>query len=95
MLHDNGYLHTATHIIESLHQLNLEVLKHPLYSPGLAFSDYHPFGPLREILRSRHFTGDQEVKEAVHACNQKRFFLIACRSFWTAGLSMLKRVGAV
>jgi histone-lysine N-methyltransferase SETMAR len=78
-LHNNGRPHSATHIVESLHQLNLEVLKHPPYSPGLAFSDYHLFGPLRDTLRDRHFTSDQELKEAVRAwlVTQRKTFLSA------------------
>jgi hypothetical protein len=36
MLQDNDSLHIATHTAESLHQLNFEVLNHPLYSPDLA-----------------------------------------------------------
>ena len=39
----------------------------PQYSPDLAPFDYHLFGPLKEALRSRRFTSDQELKEAVHA----------------------------
>ena len=42
-------------------------MAHLLYSPDVAPSDYHLFGPLKDALRGRRFTSDQEVKEAVHA----------------------------
>ena len=53
--------------VESLQKLNSEVLAHPPYSPGLASSDYHLFGPLKGVLRGRRFTSEQELKEVMHA----------------------------
>ena len=47
-------------------QLNWEVLEHPAYSPDLAPSGFHLFGPLKNALRDRRFAADDEVKEAVH-----------------------------
>ena len=44
-----------------------EVMAHPSYSPDLAPSHYHLFGPLKEALMGCRFTSDQEVKETVHA----------------------------
>jgi histone-lysine N-methyltransferase SETMAR len=67
LLHDNAHLHTAAHTVETLCHLSFEVLKHPPYSPDLAPSDYHLFGPLKDALRGRHFASDQEVKGVVHA----------------------------
>jgi hypothetical protein len=63
LLHDSACPHTATHTVETLRQLNFEVLEHPLHSPGLAPSDYHLFGPLSHALKGRHFASDQVVKE--------------------------------
>ena len=62
LLHDN-----AAHTTETLRKLKFKVMAHPPYSPDLAPSDYHLFSPLKEALRGRGFTSDQEVKEAVHA----------------------------
>ena len=67
LLHDNARPHTAAHTAETLRKLKFEVMAHPPCSPDLALSDYHLFGPLKEALRGRRFTSDQEVKEAVHA----------------------------
>jgi hypothetical protein len=66
LLHDNARPHITAHTIESLLQLNSEVLKHPLYGPDLAPSDYRLFGPLKDTLEGHHFTSDLEVKETVH-----------------------------
>jgi hypothetical protein len=67
LLHDSVRQNTAAHTVETLHHLNFEVLEHPLYSPDLALSDYHLFGPLKDTLRGCHFASDQELKEVVHA----------------------------
>ena len=53
------------------------VLEHPAYSPDLASSEYHLFGPLKDVLRGRRFTSDEGVKKAVHewlAAQPKTFF---------------------
>ena len=65
LLHDNARPHTPHLTINTIRQLNWEVLEHPFYSPDLAPSDFHLFGPLRNALRSRRFAAD-EAKEAVH-----------------------------
>ena len=71
LLHDNVRPHIAVHTVETLQKLNFEVLAHPPYSPDLAPSDCHLFGPLKEALRGRRFTSDQELKEAVHAWHKE------------------------
>ena len=40
-------------------------ISHPPYSPDLASSDFHLFGALKENLKGRHFSSDEEVKTAV------------------------------
>ena len=66
LLHNNVRPHTAAHTVETLQKLNFEVLAHPPYSPDLAPSDYHLFGPFKEALMGRRFTSDQELKVVVH-----------------------------
>jgi len=66
LLHDNARPHTTHLTINTILQLNWEVLKHPAYSPDLAPSDFHLFGPLKNALRCRRFAADDGVKEAVH-----------------------------
>ncbi|PNF18223.1 hypothetical protein B7P43_G17755 [Cryptotermes secundus] len=48
-LHDNARPHTA----ETLWKLKFDVMAHPPYSPDLAPSDYHSFGPLKRHLGPR------------------------------------------
>ena len=43
------------------------VLPHPAYSPDLAPSDFHMFGPLKDYLRGQRFEDDDAVKSAVKA----------------------------
>jgi len=38
-----------------------EVLPHPAYSPNLAPSDFHLFGPIRETLGGERFRTGNEV----------------------------------
>ena len=89
LLHSNARPHTAAHTAETLWKLKFEVMAHPPYSPDLTPSDYHLFGPVKEALKSRWFTLDQEVKEAVHswlAAQPKTFSLEGIRKLvqrWT------------
>ena len=89
LLHDNAHPHTNAHTAETLQKLKFEVMAHPPYSPDLASSDYHLFGPRKEALRDRWFALDQEVKEMVHAwlaAKLKTFFLEGIRKLvlrWT------------
>jgi len=78
LLHDNAHPHTTAHTVETLQKLKFEVVAHPAYSPDPDPSDYHLFGLLKEALRGRQFTSDQELKEAVHAwltAQPRTFFL--------------------
>ena len=52
-LHDNARPHLAGHTAETLRKLKFEVMAHPPYSPDLAPSDYHLFGPIKEAPRSK------------------------------------------
>jgi len=50
LLHlDNARPHTAEATVETVQQAGFELLQHPPYSPDLAPSDYHIFGPLKEV----------------------------------------------
>ena len=81
--------HTASQTFETINHLGFEVLEHPAYSPDLAPSDYHLFGPLKNALRGRRFSTDKEVQEAVHKWlrdQPKSFFLERIRKLvdrWT------------
>ena len=66
LLHDNARPHTAHLTINTIRQLNWEVLEHPAYSSDLVPSVFHLCGPLMNALRSWRFAANDEVKEAVH-----------------------------
>jgi histone-lysine N-methyltransferase SETMAR len=59
ILHDNARPHTSAHTVDTLQKLRFEVLKHPPYSPDLAPSDFHLFGPLKAAFGRGRFTSDE------------------------------------
>ena len=63
--HDNGRSHTSLKTREVISSFGWTTISHSPYSPDLAPSDFHLFGPLKESLRGRHFSSDEEVKTAV------------------------------
>ena len=78
LFHDNARPHMAAHAVDTLRALKFEVLKHPPYSPDLAPSDFHLFGPMKEHLHGQKFADDNEVMEAVQSWLKsipKSFFL--------------------
>jgi histone-lysine N-methyltransferase SETMAR len=82
--HDNAWLHRVHATVNKIADLHFECLLHPAYSPVLALSDYHVFGPLKEALGGKKFCAD-EVKEVVHnwsrsqSVSQKIYFSMESR----------------
>jgi histone-lysine N-methyltransferase SETMAR len=64
--------------------LRLECIPHPAYSPDLAPSDYHAFGPLKEALGGKKFSTDDEITEAVH-----RWLRSQSEEFFSRGIQAL------
>jgi len=64
--HDNARPHTAHSTVATIQDLSFECLPHLLYSPDLTPSDFHVFGPLKEVMGGKSFRSDEEVQEAVH-----------------------------
>jgi histone-lysine N-methyltransferase SETMAR len=56
----------AAHTVDTLRALKFELLNHPPYSPDLAPSDFHLFGPLKEHLQIQKLA-DDEVMEVVQS----------------------------
>ena len=76
--HDNARPHTARSTVATIQYLSFECLPHPLYSPDLASSDFHVFGPLKEAMEGKSFRSDEEVQQAMNewlCCQPKDFFL--------------------
>jgi histone-lysine N-methyltransferase SETMAR len=59
--HDNARPHTSLCTREAIAKLQWTVLSHQPYSPVLAPSDYHRFGPLKDAIRGKRFEHDEEV----------------------------------
>jgi len=64
--HDNARPHTASTTVATITDLHFECLPHPPYSPDLAPSDFHMFGPLKEAMGGKKFRSDEEVRHVVH-----------------------------
>ena len=60
--HDNARPHTAAQTVRTINNLGWKLLPHPPYSPGLASSDFHLFGPVKEFTRDTKFESDDKVK---------------------------------
>ena len=65
-LQDNARIHTAKVSMNKLRELKWQLLPHPAYSPDLAPSDFHLFGPLKDPLCGRRFDSESELKSAVN-----------------------------
>ena len=65
--HDNARPHSALLTQQTIRKLGWTVLPHPPYSPDLAPSDYHLFGPLKQFLGGKHYDNIEAVQCAVQA----------------------------
>jgi len=63
---DNARPHTARSTVATIQDLSFECHPHPPYSPDLAPSDFHVFGPLKEMMGGKSSRSDKEVQQAVH-----------------------------
>jgi histone-lysine N-methyltransferase SETMAR len=83
-LQDNVRPHTAALMMATLLKLKWEVLPHPPYSPDLAPSDYHLFGPLKRVLGGKIFRNKDEVVAAVQRWINKQ-----PKTFFETGIKKL------
>jgi histone-lysine N-methyltransferase SETMAR len=84
LVHDSARPHTATAAVQTVQQLGFELLPHPPYSPHLAPSDYHIFGPLKETLCGHRFGSHGDVQQAV-----QMWLLEQSKSFFFEGMKKL------
>ncbi|GFR92653.1 histone-lysine N-methyltransferase SETMAR [Elysia marginata] len=85
--HDNATPHTTRVTQSWLEKYGWEILPHPPYSPGLAPSDYHLFGPLKRELAGKRFDDDEELVDHVRKWSQN-----LDGSFFREGIySMMRR----
>ena len=65
LLHDDASLHMSAKSQAAIRQCGFQQLNHPHYSPDIAPSDYFLFLVMKKFLRSKRFSNDEEVKDAV------------------------------
>ena len=83
--HDNAHPHSSLQTQEAIAKFGWTVLPHPSYSPDLAPSDFHLFGPLEDALRGTRFEDDESVIRAVRTwlCEQETsWYMHALVSCW-------------
>jgi len=75
--HNNAGPHTARSTVATIQDLSFECLPHPPYSPDLDPSDFHVFGPLKQVMGGKAFRSDEAVLQGarVAALSAKRIFL--------------------
>ncbi|GBL73736.1 hypothetical protein AVEN_230719-1 [Araneus ventricosus] len=61
----NARPHVSRPVREKLQGYGWKVLEHPSYSPDLAPSDFHLFGPMKKFFGGKKFDSDDELKRAV------------------------------
>ena len=71
--HNNARPHTSLWTQEAITKSGWTVLPHPPYTPDLAPSDFHLFGPLKDALHGTRFEDDENVIQAVRTwlCEQE------------------------
>ena len=84
--HDNAPCHTSVQTRETIASIGWTTLPHPPYSPDLAQSDYHLFGPLKFSLRGINHNNDNEVKKAV-----KSWLINQPQEFYRRGIESLSQ----
>ena len=65
LLQNNARPHVAARAMDTIQKLKWKVLPHPPYSPDLAPSDYHFFGPLKEHRGGTRFRNNEEIIQDV------------------------------
>jgi len=63
---DNPRPLTARPTVATIQDLSFEGLPHPPYSPDLASSDFHVFGPFKVTMGSKSSRSNEEVQLAVN-----------------------------
>jgi hypothetical protein len=81
---DNARPHKARATQERVQELQGELLEHQPYSPGLAPSDFHLFGPLKECLGCYRFADDKEVETEM-----QKWLRQQSKDFYAAGFNAL------
>ena len=69
-----------------LHELNLELLPHPPYSPDLASSEYYLFAASKRMLQGKRFGSNEEILAKTEA-----YFKAKDKLLYKKGIEMLEK----
>ena len=65
LLHDNTSIHKCNIVLTAIRQAGFIELNHPAYSPDIARTNYHPLSNLRQFVRLKNFSSDDEAVTTV------------------------------
>ena len=65
LLHTNVPVHKYNIVRDAIRKTGFIQLDHPVYSPGIAPSDYYLFSTLRKFLRGKNFSRDDKTIDTV------------------------------
>ena len=63
--HDNTPSHSSRFVLDTIKELDIEILPHPPYSPDLAICDFWLFPNLKNKLRGEKYESREELRRAV------------------------------
>ena len=63
--HDNAPSHSSYVVLDTIKELDIEILPHPPYSPDLAICDFWLFPNLKIKLRGEKYESREELRHAV------------------------------
>ena len=64
LYHDNARPHVAARTMDFLHQVGVQLLPHPPYSPDLAPCDFYLFLETKKHLKGKRFQNEDEAIDA-------------------------------
>ena len=82
---DNASVHKSVLTMTKFKDLKYELLEHPPYSPDLAPSDYYLFRNLKQFLRGKYFSSNEEAIAAADG-----YFAELPESFFSHGIKLLE-----
>lgn len=62
---DNAPAHTSRLAMETINNLDIQILPHPAYSPDLAPADFFLFPETKKLIKGRHFDNDDDLNNCV------------------------------
>ena len=83
---DNAPCHKLTATMAKLHELHVELLPHPSYSPDLGPSDYWLFADFKRTLQGKRFGSNEEVISETES-----YFEAKDKSFYKKGIELLQK----